>query len=67
MNKVKEFGARNGYKELITPQWKCPEDYAWTMTAVTGHLLKAQGAYRGRIQDGFVYLLITDIKWANAK
>lgn len=67
MNKIKEFGEKNQFKELSTAQWECDEDYAWTMTAVAGHLLKAKGAYRGQIQDGFVYLLITDIKWADAK
>ncbi|MDQ3798594.1 MAG: hypothetical protein M3384_04020 [Acidobacteriota bacterium] len=67
MNKIKEFGENNRFRELSTPQWKCAEDYAWTMTAVAGQLTKAKGAYRGQIPDGFVYLLITDIKWADAK
>ena len=67
MNKIKEFGEKNNYEELTTPQWKCEEDYAWTMTAVAGQLIKAKGAYRGKIPDGFVYLLITDIKWADDK
>ncbi|MBK7709205.1 MAG: hypothetical protein IPJ30_26485 [Acidobacteria bacterium] len=35
------------------------------MTAVAGQLIKATGAYPGRIADAFVYLLITDIKWAD--
>ncbi len=65
MNKIKEFGEKNQFKELTTPQWKCEENYGWTMTAVAGQLIKAKGAYRGRIADGFVYLLITDIKWAD--
>ena len=67
MNKIKEFGEKNQFKELSTPQWKCEEDYAWTLTAIAGQLLKAKGAYRGKIPDGFVYLIITDIKWADAK
>ena len=67
MNKIKEFGEKNKYKELTTPQWEGDEDSAWTMTAVAGQLTKAKGAYRGKIPDGFVYLLITDIKWADDK
>lgn len=63
MNKVKEFGEKNTFSELTTAQWKCKEDYAWTMTAVAGHLTKAKGAYRGQIPEGYVYLLITDIDW----
>jgi hypothetical protein len=49
MNKVKEFGEKNQFNELITAQWKCAEDNAWKMTAVAGHLLKAKGAFRGQI------------------
>ncbi len=67
MNKIKEFGEKNQFRELTTPQWKVEAHYAWTMTAVAGHLLKAKGAYRGQNPDGFVYLLITDIKWADPK
>lgn len=65
--KVKEYGEKNQFKELTTAQWKCDQDYAWIMTAVASHLLKAKGAYRGPYPDGFAYFMITDIKWAEAK
>jgi len=52
---------------LTTAKWECDEDYAGTMTAVAGYLLKSKGAYRGPIEDGYVYLLITDIRWADEK
>jgi hypothetical protein len=65
--KVKEYGERKNYKELTTAKWACDEEYAWTLTAAAGHLLKAKGAYRGPIEDGYVYMLITDIKWADEK
>jgi hypothetical protein len=67
MNKVKEFGEKNQIKQLTTAQWKYPEDYAWTLTSIAGQIIKAKGAYRGQIPDGFVYFLITEIKWADAK
>jgi len=67
MGKVKEYGERRGYKELITAKWECDEDYASTMTAAAGYLLKSKGAYRGPIEDGYVYILITDIRWADDK
>ena len=63
--RVKEYGERNHYKELTIAKWECSEDYASTMTAATGYLLKAKGAYRGPIEDGYVYMLITDIRWAD--
>ena len=55
------------YKELTTAKWECDKDYAATMTAVAGYLVKSKGAYRGPIEDGYVYLLITDIRWVNEK
>jgi hypothetical protein len=65
--KVKEYGERQRYKELITAEWECDEDYAGTMTAAAGYLLKAKGAYRGPIEDGYVFILITDIRWTDDK
>jgi hypothetical protein len=62
--KVKEYGEQHLYKEFITAKWECDEDYAATMTAAAGYLLKSRGAYRGPIEDGYVYMLITDIRWA---
>lgn len=65
--KVKEYGERKRFRELTTAKWECEEDYAWTMTAAAGYLLKSKGAYRGPIDEGYVYMLITDIKWADEK
>jgi hypothetical protein len=65
IGKVKEYGERHGYKEWNTAKWECDEDYAATMTAAAGYLLKSKGAYRGPIEDGYVYILITDIRWVD--
>jgi hypothetical protein len=67
IGKVKEYGERHRYKELSTAKWECSEDYASTMIAAAGYLLKSKGAYRGPIEDGYVYILITDIRWADDK
>jgi hypothetical protein len=67
IGKVKEYGERHRYKELTTAQWECDEDYAGTMTAAAGYLLKAKGAYRGPMEDGYVYILMTNIRWADDK
>jgi hypothetical protein len=67
MGKIKEYGEKHKFKELVTPKWACDENYGWTMTAVAGYLLKAKGAYRGPIDDGYVYMLITEIKRADDK
>lgn len=62
MDKVKEFGETRKYKELFEPKFACDEEHAWTLTSVAGEVLNAKGAYRGQIQDGWVYFLITDIE-----
>ena len=67
IGKIKDYGEKNQFKELTTAQWKCPENYGWTLTSVAGYLLKAKGAYRGDIPDGIVYFIITDIKWADKR
>lgn len=67
LGKVKKYGEQHNFKELVTAKWRCDEEYAWMMTAVAGYLLKAKGAYRGPIDDGYVYMLIMDIKWADNK
>ena len=67
IGKVREFGERHNYKELTTAKWECDEDHAGTLTLAAGYLLKSKGAYRGPIEDGYVYMLITDIRWADEK
>ena len=67
IGKVKAYGEQHGYKDLTTARWECDEDDARTMTAVAGYLLKSKGAYRGPMEDGYVFILITDIKWADGK
>ena len=64
---VKQYGEEKGFSELTTAKWACPADYAGTLTAAAGYILKAKGAYRGPIEDGYVYLLITDIKKVDEK
>jgi hypothetical protein len=67
IGKVREFGEKHNYKELTTAKWECDEDRADTLALVAGHVLKAKGAYRGPIENGYVYMLITDIRRADEK
>lgn len=59
---VKAYGTEHKYLQLTTAKFEYPEDSCWELTAVAGYLLKAKGAYRGPMTDGYVYMLITDIK-----
>lgn len=62
---VKAYGTEHKYSQLTTAKFKCDEDDGWSLTAAAGYLLKAKGAYRGPMTDGYVYMLITDIKKVN--
>ena len=61
--KVREFGKEKKYSELTTSIFSSDPDYAWTLTAAAGYLTKAKTSYRGQNGTGFVYFLITDLKW----
>src|SRR5687768_14155193 len=64
IDKVRKFGMENSFAELADPQWACDKEYAWTVTAVAGHLLNAKTAYRAPYENGALYLLVFDIRWA---
>jgi hypothetical protein len=61
--KVRDFGASKKYSEFTTPVFASDLDYAWTLTAAAGYITKAKTSYRGENGTGYVYFLITDLKW----
>jgi hypothetical protein len=63
VEKVRKFGIENKFAELADPQWACDKEYAWTVTAAAGHLLKAKTAFRAPYENGALYLLVFDIRW----
>jgi hypothetical protein len=60
--RTKEFGTERGIIRLMQPMWAAKESDAWEMTAVTSKLAEAKGAYRCPSQDGFTYMIFTDIR-----
>lgn len=62
IEKVKDFGEKNRFPKLTKKLFECEEEDAWTLTKAAGEVLNAKGTYRGQIQDGWVYFLITDIE-----
>lgn len=64
VDKLRKFGIENNFAELKDPLWACDKEYAWTVTAVAGHLLNAKTAYRAPHENGALYLLVFDIQWA---
>lgn len=65
MFEVREFGERHGIEELSTAKWPATVHDGWAMTAITAKLLDAHGAYRTADGDGFTFLVMTSIRWAN--
>ena len=59
---VKRYGELHGFAQLIEPHWSADAVDGWEMTSVSAYLLKAQGAYRTPDENGFTYLLLTDIR-----
>ncbi len=60
--KAREFGTERGVIRLIQPKWAAKESDAWEMTAVADKLNEAKGAYRCPGQDGFTYMIFTDLR-----
>lgn len=61
---VQAYGQEHGIKKLIEEKWPADEIDGWEMTAITAYLLKARGAYRSPDEDGFTYLIYTEIRFA---
>ncbi|RIK81331.1 MAG: hypothetical protein DCC68_08965 [Planctomycetota bacterium] len=62
---VKAFGEENGYWQLHTSKWEADEIDGWTMTAIAANLLQAKGAYRSPKDNGFTFMIYTQIDWAD--
>jgi len=60
--RAKGFGEERVNLRLMQAKWTATESDAWGMTAVTAKLTDAKGAYRFPSQDGFTYMIFTDIR-----
>jgi hypothetical protein len=63
---VCDFGYENHFPHLTIPKWYAGEEDGWHMAAIAAHLLNGKGVYRTPKETGFTFLLITDIRWADA-
>ena len=64
LKKVRDFGINENISELIEPYLPDNEDVGWEMTAVASRIMGSKGAYRCPGENGFVYLILTDIAFA---
>jgi hypothetical protein len=63
MREVRDYGEEHRLLKLAGAHWKATEQDGWEMTAVAALLLDAIGAYRSPSDDGFTYMVITDVRW----
>ena len=64
MNKVRSFGEAEGLVELTNPSAPDAEYLGWGMTAVAAKILGSGGAYRCPGNNGFIYVVYTDLSFA---
>ncbi|AZR39519.1 DUF6882 domain-containing protein [Marinobacter salarius] len=63
IHRVKSFGEKHGYDALTIDKWEGDEVDGWEMTSIAAFVLNAKGAYRTGSDNGFTYMVITDIEW----
>jgi uncharacterized protein YndB with AHSA1/START domain len=61
--RVRVFGEKNNILKLTEGKWPADEADGWEMTAVSARLLEANAAYRSPSESGFLFLLLTHLRW----
>src|ERR1700676_4753692 len=65
LKKVRDFGIDENISELTEPYLPDNEHIGWEMTAVASRIMGSKGAYRCPGDNGFIYLILTDIAFAD--
>lgn len=64
--RVKEFGAMEGIYRLTNAATPATEQTGWEFASVAAKILGAKGTFRCRGENGYLYLVYTDISYAYA-
>lgn len=64
---MKGLGEKHKFKKLTERSWTGELNDAWEMAAVANYLLKAKGIYRAPFDGGYVFMVITDVKYPAAQ
>lgn len=64
LREVRRYGLENGFLKLASARWPAEESDGWEMTAIAAHLLGAAGAYRTPSDNGFTFMLLMEVGWA---
>lgn len=65
VKKVRDFGISEGIAELAEPYVPDDEYLGWALTAISAKIMDAKGAYRCPGNNGYVYVIFTDIVFAD--
>lgn len=66
VREVRTFGEREGLTLLTGPYQPDNEHLGWELAAVTAQIVRAKGAYRCPVDDGFIYVVYMDIRNVNS-
>jgi hypothetical protein len=64
VRKVRKFGEDRNFQKIAAAHWPANEADGWDMAAVAAYLLAARGVFRSPRDDGFTFMVLTDVKWA---
>ena len=65
VKKVRDFGIEENIKELAEPYVPDEEHKGWELTAMAARIMQTKGAYRCPANNGFIYLLLMDLAFAD--
>ena len=65
ISRVRTFGELNNFAKLVEGTWRGEEADAWQVSCVTGLLMGAEYVYRAPIENGFLFLILDDLAWAD--
>ncbi len=61
-NALREYGERNEIEDLVTEKVSATEGDAWALSSFSCRILDGLGLYRGSTENGFVVMMLKDIK-----
>jgi hypothetical protein len=61
---VRDFGGDRDFPHLTVPKWRADETDGWDMASVAVHVLNAQGIYRTPGDNGFTFLALSNVRFA---
>ena len=61
---IRKVGDDRDFPHLTVPKWPAEEADGWDMAAVAAHVLDAQGVYRTPDDNGFTFLALSNMRFA---